>query len=543
MSDGAFHSASADAELIRQSWRRSVLNGVDPRSSVDSLPQVEVDEQSHLLRAAAPILADLEGDLAGRRFGVILADEKARIIDRRFGSNELGKRLDGIRAARGTVYAEDIVGTTSLGTVSEIGGPISVIGDQHFNETLRTFCCFGAPIRNRLTGRLAGVLDICAHVTDREVLFAPLVQGAVRHIEQRLADQAGIGSQELVSDYRRALKHKRGPLVAICDEFTLASPDALDLLDTADYALLAEVARTADGSSRESRLALSAGTEIRVGLKRLPGGGTLFRLHADQLDPAPPDPADAAPAGSPVLVQGEPGTGRTTRALALVGPHTGQVLDAAEIAIVGNERWLAALAAVVPSVGLIVENIHLLPDGPATALVALLRAGRPAPTVLTSDTGSPLTGRQRSLVGLCGTRIDVAPLRERRADLPGLLTRILDAEGRPGALRVSPSAMTALLAYSWPGNMLELVTVARHILRSRTSGAVTVADLPAWCRSSHPRGLSRIEQIERQAIVDALTQHHGHRANAADYLGISHRTIYNRMRALHILEAEYARVP
>ncbi|HOZ60172.1 MAG TPA: helix-turn-helix domain-containing protein [Nakamurella multipartita] len=540
MSSDARPAGVQDPALIRASWRRSVLNGVDPKSSVDSLPQVDIDEQSSLLRAAAPILADLEGDLAGRRFGVILADEKARIVDRRFGNHELGERLDGIRAARGTVYAEQIVGTTSLGTVSEIGGPIAVVGEQHFNETLRTFCCYGAPIRNRITGRLAGVLDICAHVSDRETLFAPLIQGAVRHIEQRLADQAGIGSQELVSDYRRALTRQRGPLVAICDEFTLASPDALDLLEAADYALLAEVARTEKDPPEGWRLELATGEQVRVGLKRLPAGGALFRLRADHRSLAPAGHPDALAAGRPVLVLGEPGTGRTTAAREVVGSSAAPALDAGDIAVLGDQRWLAALGSIPPSAGLIVENIHLLPDGAATVLVAFLRAGRAAPTVLTSDLGSSLTGRQRALVGLCATRIEVTPLRNRREELPGLLTRILHAEGRPGALRVSPSAMAALLAYSWPGNMLELVTVARHILRTRSSGVVTVADLPDWCRCAQPRGLSRIEQVERRAIVEALARHQGHRANAADYLGISHRTIYNRMRALHILESEYA---
>lgn len=539
MGGNAFHPVVEDPELIRQSWHRSVLNGVDPKSSVDSLPQVEVDEQSNLLRAAAPVLADLEGDLAGRPFGVILADEKARIVDRRFGSRELGERLDGIRVSRGTVYAEEFVGTTSLGTVSEIGGPISVVGDQHFNETLKDFSCFGAPIRNRLTGRLAGVLDICAHVADRETLFAPLVQGAVRNIEQRLADQAGIGSQELVSDYRRALIRKRGALVALCEEFTLSSPDALDMLDPADYALLAEVAGTASEMPGDRRLTLTAGSEVRVSLKRLSAGGKLFRLQADRRDPGPTDPTSPASVNFPIVIQGEPGSGRTTRALELLGARPRQALDAAEIAVIGEKRWLTALDAGSPSTGLIVENIHLLPDGAAAALVALLRSSRAVPTVLTLDSASPLTGRQLSLVGLCDTRIDVAPLRQRREELPGLLIRILHAEGRPGALQVSQSASSALLAYSWPGNMLELVTAARHILRSRTSGVVTVADLPAWCRSPTTRGLPRIEQVERQAIVDALTRHRGHRANAADYLGISHRTIYNRMRALHILESEY----
>ncbi|WP_308818716.1 sigma-54-dependent Fis family transcriptional regulator [Pseudonocardia alni] len=540
MSDGAVGSATEDHELIRQSWRRSMLSGVDPRSPVDSLPQVEVDEESGLLRAAAPVLSDLEGDLAGQRFGVILADERSRIVDRRVGSREVGRRLDGIRAARGTVYAEEIVGTTSLGTVSAIGGPLSVIGEQHFNESLKTFCCFGAPIRNRLTGRLAGVLDICAHVSDREMLFAPLVRGAVRHIEQRLADQAGAGSHELVSDYRLAFARRRGPLVAVCDEFTLASPDALDLLAPADYALLAETARTTTGRPGDRRLALTAGAEVRVGMKRLPGGGSLFRLQEIHRDPVGPGPAGTHTTGTPIVVRGEPGTGRTTRALELVGPHAAQALDAADVAVLGDERWSAALSAVRPDTGLVVENIDLLPDGPATALVALLRTDRPTATVLTYDTGSPLTGRQQSLVGLCDTRFDLAPLRRRRDELPDLLSRILDVEGRPGALRLSRSATVALLGYPWPGNLHELVTAARHILRSRTSGSVTVSDLPSWCHAPHTRGLSRLEQVEREAIVDALARHRGHRANAADHLGISHRTIYNRMRALRILDSEYA---
>lgn len=83
--------------VIEQSWRRSRLNGVDPAAAITSLPQVEIDRESRLLRAAGPILDQLASKLAGERFGLLLTDARARIVDRRVGLSLAGDRLDDMR--------------------------------------------------------------------------------------------------------------------------------------------------------------------------------------------------------------------------------------------------------------------------------------------------------------------------------------------------------------------------------------------------------------------------------------------------------------
>jgi transcriptional regulator with PAS, ATPase and Fis domain len=137
--------------------------------------------------------------------------------------------------------------------------------------------------------------------------------------------------------------------------------------------------------------------------------------------------------------------------------------------------------------------------------------------------------------------IPLPPLRERVEDIP-LLARHLAA--RFGAPRTSddavftPEALETLTEHTWPGNVRELANVIEHAMilcdtlpicpehlpqRFMTRQASTIAICPA------PAGTLNLRDLEMQAIHEALSRHQGNKPKAAEELGISLKTLYNKL--------------
>ncbi len=150
------------------------------------------------------------------------------------------------------------------------------------------------------------------------------------------------------------------------------------------------------------------------------------------------------------------------------------------------------------------------------------------------------------------------PLRERREDIPLLGEHFLRKYGRElgkGIVSLEPDFLQALLGYGWPGNVRELENViyeamvhaegdrldADHLpvrIRggaSRTPAAGASASDPAAVAARHPlrdAAHSAADETARTLIERALQQAGGNRTLAAQRLGISRKTLFNKMKAL-----------
>jgi DNA-binding NtrC family response regulator len=154
----------------------------------------------------------------------------------------------------------------------------------------------------------------------------------------------------------------------------------------------------------------------------------------------------------------------------------------------------------------------------------------------------------------------VPSLRERREDIPALVEHFI-RKARPhhpeGATMAEPAVLEILAAHPWPGNVRELANAVEHALVLCDELPIRVADLPArlvGCRPDRalpaaqadlpqpsrggsdikPRGgrpLS-LRELEMQAIIEALDRHSGSKPRAADELGISLKTLYNKLNQL-----------
>jgi transcriptional regulator with PAS, ATPase and Fis domain len=142
-------------------------------------------------------------------------------------------------------------------------------------------------------------------------------------------------------------------------------------------------------------------------------------------------------------------------------------------------------------------------------------------------------------------QLRVPPLRERPEDIGALARHFLSLKANDKTF--SREALVALQAYPWPGNIRELRNlVAKLALAAedrQITGAEVVAELygattagttaPA-VRGSGAVPLGNLENMEEQMIIRALEQTGGHRAQAAERLGISRRTLSRKLREYEI---------
>lgn len=527
-------------EPIAESWRRASMAGVDPASALDALPQRDVDLTSPLLAAATPVLDDLDERLRETMFATLLVDREGHVARRWCGDRAAAGALDDLGVDVGTGLLEDSVGTNALGTVLETRRAISVHGEEHFAVPLKRFSCYGHPIVHPTTKRIEGVLDITALVDRASPLLPPLVARAVADIEQRLLDGSRISEKQLLLAFQGASAGRR-PVVAVGEDLVLSNHAAMDLLGATDTAVLRMIGLDlARGRRTDLDLTLASGTPVRVRAERVTGARHGMLLHLETALPRPRSaPAAVGPVpdtDAPVLVAGGPGTGRSTRARALAHEPV-SVLSAAGALLDGTAAWARDFASMVHSgQGTVcVDGLDLLPEELVDLVATHLATQRPPRLVLVSGPVDALTGRAAALAAECLRREELPPLSARLTELPALVAAMLRDLGAPASVHLTPAALTALSAHPWPGNLRELRAVLRHAVARRSTGGVTVEDLPEQYRAGGtPHQLAPIERAERDAIIGALRQHGGNKLRTARELGISRTTLYAKMRTLRI---------
>ncbi len=273
----------------------------------------------------------------------------------------------------------------------------------------------------------------------------------------------------------------------------------------------------------------------------------------------------AAATDAPILIVGEPGTGRSTVCRALhtlsrraAGPlvevDPGSIpstLFESELfgyragAFTGAEAGSPGRIARAQGGTLVLDHVEELPAAAQPKLLRLLAERRYAPlggAELAADVrflaigaeDLPLRVERGAFRPDLYFRLEVVafrlpPLRERRGDLPPLVDAAfadlclrLD---RPG-LELSAAARAALLELPWPGNLRQLRNVLERGIILAT-GPVVDPPLPADGGHDRPRSLAEMERAE---ILKALAYTRGHQGRAAELLGISRKALWEKRR-------------
>ncbi|WP_433574796.1 sigma-54-dependent Fis family transcriptional regulator [Nocardia brasiliensis] len=535
---------------IALSWRRSQISGLDPSSPDLRFVSDVATRSGRLLGAARPVLGALADQLDDEPFFVVLADRDSHIIDAATSPRPLRGILERLGAVAGGLFLEENTGTNAIATTHELRRGIAVHGDEHYLESFKAFSCYGQPIIHPVTHRLEGVLDITCLSEHDSPLLRPVIARAARDIEANLLATSPRTQQRLLAEFQSAMRRGARPLVALGDNVILSSPSATALLGPVDHMRLGELADDLTAGHRRSGrpteldrvLELESGQQVTVHLRVIEPGLDGVLIDIDQHTAARPSAGAESRIGRelmpgrPVYVGGAAGTGRTTSARALAAEQASHLIDAAEqqalTELMSFEQPSARTDAPPPA--LIVDNIHLLGELAALRLQRILDRGL-TPLVLTGPPRTVLTGHRAVLAATCPIQIELPELRHRIADLPDLIQRMLADLGADHRIRFTPAALATLSGNSWPGNLSELNALVRNIIECHRMGDVTPRELPERYRvSARYRNLTALERAEYDAIIAALRSCHGNKKRAAQQLGISRTTIYNRMRALRI---------
>jgi DNA-binding NtrC family response regulator len=155
--------------------------------------------------------------------------------------------------------------------------------------------------------------------------------------------------------------------------------------------------------------------------------------------------------------------------------------------------------------------------------------------------------------------IELPPLRDRREDIPALIDHFVELAAEEHNLprsRPDADALAALISYRWPGNVRELRSVIESALIHSEGGVITRSHLPVRIQvqtapgrngsngkspCTTKRNLTLPDAVERaqfaveaKMIQDALAATEGNRTQAAERLGITRRTLFNKLRDLGI---------
>jgi len=142
-------------------------------------------------------------------------------------------------------------------------------------------------------------------------------------------------------------------------------------------------------------------------------------------------------------------------------------------------------------------------------------------------------------------QLKLPPLRERKSDIPLLVTSFLDKFSDPAQppRTISEDAMRQLIGYDWPGNVRELENAIERAVALGSGPIVHVADLPsslhypATERVPEKNELLPLEELERRAILRTLRETGDDKLAAARILGIGKTTLYRKLKQYH-LESE-----
>jgi DNA-binding NtrC family response regulator len=129
--------------------------------------------------------------------------------------------------------------------------------------------------------------------------------------------------------------------------------------------------------------------------------------------------------------------------------------------------------------------------------------------------------------------IDLPPLRDRREDIPLLVSHFLNkfclATSRP-APALSPEALEVLMRHDWPGNVRELENAVERALVVGRGTEVRPQDFSFPFQTTETGAGRSLEEVERVHIERILRETQSNLSRAARVLGIDRTTLYNKLR-------------
>ncbi|WP_052372236.1 sigma-54-dependent Fis family transcriptional regulator [Amycolatopsis taiwanensis] len=557
-------TSTPSAELV-SSWRRSHAALGTP-ANVRDVPCVAEDLlDARLLEMFRAPLQRFTETLGDTGLGLLLSDPSGRILECWSADSTAERHLESVGTLRGAVLSEETVGTNGVGTALATGHLVQVRGPEHFADFYRGAMCTGAPVRHPVTGRILGAITLSCEIAPRPELLPPLLRTVSAQLQHQVLEVERPASRRALETFVTMASSHTDPVVVLGPRGLVMQNAQASRLGPERIAEIQEVCRDISPGKDGTRLIRTPNLTLEVNsaepgnhlvvirsgpIPAHTGSGTRATgpaRPASVLAGRSPDWLAAlrevararAERWSPVVLAGEPGTGKLSVALGTPSmpgryPAGHSVLDSAESHVIGSRDWLRKVAAIISSDEVVcVRAAETLDRATLAGLRSVLETAATTTPLVTLSTADKREAEDLA-VRLGGDRVIwIPPLRDRVADLPELWNAFARTAAPAARLTLSEAALRVLRAHRWPGNLVELRSVVQRLASAGKIGPVEVGDLPASLRSEDP-ALPLIEQVELRAIRQALQEAGGNRAQAAKILGISRATIYRKMKTYRL---------
>ena len=178
--------------MIVDSWRRVLATGLEP---IDVLPSIEADPSEtrerwleHPLGLLRHVLVEPLQLLAEESNSVVQVTDPSGLTLYLGGPEWLKARAAEMNLVEGARCSETVNGTNGVGTALATDRPVQVFAFEHFSHHHREWVCSGAPIHDRASGRLVGVIDLSSPWRIAHPRSLELVTSAARTTEQCLLE-------------------------------------------------------------------------------------------------------------------------------------------------------------------------------------------------------------------------------------------------------------------------------------------------------------------------------------------------------------------
>ncbi len=626
--------------LVAMSWRRCLrkhnpyTDGALPRISEDALQALRV-RQFDLIAIARPFMEDIYQCVERSGYLVVLLDATGCILDV-LGDPQVADQLTALGLAPGTYWNEEQAGTNAFGLTLLERNPVQVVGAEHLFLRFHVFTASAAPIFNA-QGHPVGIVGMAGLVRNSDVHTLAIVHSAARAIESQMQNEQmfkdlnvqrtqlttileAISDGLVACDARGIITHlnsEAAQLLNLKPETVVGRPlvEYVDLPELVQQARRTQQALTdvevtfqVKGMQVGCLVSLYAinheDSQDAVGfiltlrrieqvhrlVQRMVGArSSIFTLNnfvgestlANQVRRQ----AQAASRNqSPVLIQGEAGTGKGVVARAIHNESAradgsfvnvncralprdlvvGEFLGF-EAGVLRGSQGQPSKFELAHGGTLHLEEVDALPLEMQGALLRVIDSGEVmrlgGSRVIPVDVrfiASATTNLERQVINgefradlfyaLSRISIYLPALRDRMVDLSLIANFTLERLQRQSGRRVelAPETLQLLKRYRWPGNVRELENALERAAVLTDSGTIEPKHLPDSIRGRGWPGepiehVPALHEAEYEAIVRAAAACQGNLTKMAEMLGIGRTTLWRKIKASNIRVEDFRR--
>jgi transcriptional regulator of acetoin/glycerol metabolism len=207
---------------ILESWRQCLRAHLDPHArraprGLEPDQIAQLFEHDDFAIAGRQVLGDFAHVVEASGHVIVLADAQGRIF-LEIGNPKTMLGLEEVNLSPGGLWCERAVGPNGIGSALLRGRPCYVFGPEHFCEGWHPWVCYGSPVRDPVSGRALGAVDISGPALQLDRSAFNFTLSLARSIERALANVALERRHALLEEFLRAIRRWPGEGIVAVDE-------------------------------------------------------------------------------------------------------------------------------------------------------------------------------------------------------------------------------------------------------------------------------------------------------------------------------------